>query len=199
MSVRASDRSEAAAQNRDDWAFARHSPSPQVTEMAVHRLKVLGFCALLFAVMLGGTTSGGDVQAQNLPSWAESQPSRRVDTGRRTESYQRSRGADQGSYSEGRGGSYRASRGGFRTRAPGGSPGPPQQCSTSRDCSGYPNAYCGTNGQCFTNGSGPGNASGGGQQPSDVPIGEHGLWLIMLGLGYGVRQLWTPNGEILSV
>lgn len=81
-------------------------------------------------------------------------------------------------------------RGGFRTRAPGGAQGPPQQCSTSRDCAGYPNAYCGKNGKCYPNGKGPGNQNGGAKKPANVPIGEHGLWLVLLGLGYGVRRLW---------
>jgi hypothetical protein len=134
----------------------------------------------------------GVLNAQSLPSWADSRDTRRVATERSSSRYEhRGHRSDRTGHSDARWGTSSERRGGgFRTRAPGGGKGPPQECSTSRDCSGYPNEYCGTNGKCFSNGSGPGNQNGGGQQPSDVPIGGHGLWLVLLGLGYGMRRLW---------
>lgn len=172
--------------------------------MATYTWKTLGICTLVL-MLLGSASVTSDVRAQSLPSWAEFQESRRAATDRsrtRTERREREHSRDTRSSAR-RGRSLRASRGEFRTRAPGGGQGPPQECSTSQDCSGYPNEYCGTNGKCFSNGSGPGNQNGGGQQPSDVPIG--GAWapfwnvtMIVLGVGLGVYHL-NRRGRTLPI
>jgi len=151
---------------------------------------------LPFSILLVATLCvfpwGGDLNAQGLPGWAEPQDSRAGASERSARRYEvRGQRADRPARTNNRwGASRQADRGGFRTRAPGGRQGPPQPCSTSKECDGYPNAYCGTNGKCFPNGQGPGNLEGSGQKPADVPIGGHGLWLILAGLGYGVRRLW---------
>lgn len=64
-------------------------------------------------------------------------------------------------------------------------------CNVSKDCPGYPNAYCapdkGRNGMCFSNGGGPGNGENGDQKPPSVPIGGW-AWLAVAGIGYGVYR-----------
>lgn len=142
-------------------------------------------------------------RAQNLPSWAE--PQNRPEQ-RRNESV-----VDEHSFdSEGNRGRRQSfgktqhDEGPDMVGARAGTTGPihigeamplgatGEACDVSRDCPGYPNAYCapdkGPNGKCFTNGSGPGNGEGGGQQPPDVPI-KGWYWLAALGLGYGGYRL----------
>lgn len=188
---------EAAAQNRDNRAFANNFAShPRSTMTASPRTAQL-LSAMVFVFTVVGLPWGSDVTAQSLPGWAESQDTRGGVTEPSPSRYEhRGRRPTRSTHADGQQwGASQSRRGGFRTRAPGGVQGPPQGCSTSRDCSGYPNAYCGKNRKCFPNGSGPGNQEGSGQRPTDVPIGKHGVWLVLLGLGYGVRRLRSdPKG-----
>jgi len=90
--VQVPERRETVVQDPDRRVLTRGSSSHTKSKMAVHTWKILWIYSLVFALPVAGLTDSGEVRAQqNVPSWAESQDTRRTSS---------------------------QNRGGFRTRAP---------------------------------------------------------------------------------
>lgn len=166
--------------------------------------------AVLLVLQAGGPIAGvqkmgaGEVQAQNVPSWAEPQSRESRDRSHRTEGparWSHRSSGDRGNRSSDPVPSHSHTSDDLGTRSGFGGAttyGRGQSCRTDRDCPS--GKYCATIGgsgkkACFDNGSGPGKgpSGGGGQSPADAPIGGGG-WALLCGIGYAVWKLRGPSG-----